>query len=778
MWNYISRIIFRYRFLFIIVLLAITVFMLNEARQVRLSYTIAKLLPSDHKISTDFDDFNEKYGESNIMVVAVDDPIFHKLEHIKDWSKLSEKIKLMNGVEQLLSVTELPILLKDKDNKRFILKEWYNDSIYNQEFLDSAYSIYLSQPFYHELVNSKNNNIATLIIKLDNMYMLSSEREELVFGIKDLVDSYCNKYSAQVYYSGLPYIRTVDSLKIKDEMIIFIWLALIITGLILFFFFRSYQATLISIIVVLIGVIWGLGSVALLDYEITILIALVPSIIIVIGIPNCIFLINKFHAEFKQHQNKLKSLKTMVVKIGNITLLTNITTASGFAAFILTKSETLQQFGLIAAMNILFIFILSLIVIPIFFSFIKAPNNRDVKHLDNIWVNKILTYFIYTVKYRRKRLYFISGFVLFVAALGIFALKTTGNITDDLDKSGVLFNDLRFFEKHFNGVMPLEILIDTKKKNGLLKLYNIKKIHKLENILSSYKEFSNPISYVDGIKYSKQAFYNGDSTYYSLPNSQEQRLITSYLLNSDSNFEFGNLLMDSLKREARISLRMLDVNTSRMDSILSDIMPKINSIFNPDYYDITITGTSVVFLNGTKFLIKNLLTSLLLVVLLISIFMAWMFNSYRMVIVSIIPNVIPLLITAGVMGYLGIALKPSTILVFSIAFGISVDDTIHFLAKYKQELIANNWNMKKSIFSSLKETGVSMFYTSVVLFFGFFIFICSDFGGTIALGLLVSMTLIIAMLSNLLLLPALLLSLERIITYEAFSDKLIDLEED
>jgi hypothetical protein len=370
-------------------------------------------------------------------------------------------------------------------------------------------------------------------------------------------------------------------------------------------------------------------------------------------------------------------------------------------------------------------------------------------------------------------LYSITIVLGVIGIYGLLLVKTTGNITDDLPRKGVLYKDLKFFEHYFGGVMPLEVIVDTKKKNGLLKLYNIKRIEKLEQLLSEYKEFSNSRSYIDGIKYSKQAFYNGDSSYYSLPNSQEQRVLMSYL--SNSAIDFGHLLMDSLKREARISLRMADISTYRMDSILTDLRPKINKIFNPDQYNVTITGTSVVFLNGTKFLIKNLMLSLLLVILLISIFMAWMFNSYRMVVVSIIPNIIPLLLTGAIMGYFGIALKPSTILVFSIAFGISVDDTIHFLAKYKQELVGNNWNMKKSVLSALKETGVSMFYTSIVLFFGFFIFIASDFGGTVALGLLVSITLLLAMLANLLLLPALLLSLERVITYEAFSEPLMDI---
>ena len=364
--------------------------------------------------------------------------------------------------------------------------------------------------------------------------------------------------------------------------------------------------------------------------------------------------------------------------------------------------------------------------------------------------------------------------MIVVGFFGIIQLKTTGNITEDLPKEQALYQDLKFLESNFGGVLPLEVLVNTKKKNGLLKSYNLRKIEKLSNVLETYPEFSKPSSYIDAVKYSKQAFYNGDSTYYSLPNSQEQRVISSYLKNSSEGLGFGNLLMDSLKQEARISLRVADISTSKMDSIFDSLLPKINEIFDPEKYDVTITGTSIVFLNGTKFLIKNLVLSLLLVIVLISIFMAWMFNSFRMVVVSIIPNLIPLLLTGAIMGYFGIALKPSTILVFSIAFGISVDDTIHFLAKYRQELLMNNWNIRKSVFSALNETGVSMFYTSVVLFFGFFIFVASDFGGTIALGLLVSITLMLAMLSNLLLLPALLLSLEKIINYEAFQEPLLD----
>ena len=775
MWIFLSRLILKNRIIIILLIAGITVFMVKKGRDVRLSYSMAKLLPNDHPISLDYQVFLEKYGAQNVLVIAIEDSLISTLEHLLKWDKVTQDIEIINGVEQVVSFANLPVLLKDTINKKFILKRWFSQDVKTQLQLDSAFSQYSKQPFYKGLINSNDNKVSTLLISLDNIVMKSASREELIFSIKDLVDAYSDEFQTKVHYSGLPYIRTVDSIKIKDEISLFIIFTLLITSLILFLFFRSFKAVISSMIVVILGVVFSFGTIAILNYEVSVLMALIPPVLIVIGIPNCIFLINKFHNEFKRTQNKDYALRKMVHKIGNITLLTNLTTASGFAAFMLTNSETLQEFGLIASVNIIFIFLLSLFIIPIYFSFASPPKYRHTKHLDKIWINKLVERLVFLVQYRRKYIYFITTILILFGVFGILNIKTTGNLTDELPKEGDLYKDLKFFESNFGGVMPLEVVVNTKKKNGLLKSYNLRKIEQLSQELATFKEFSKPSSYVDVVKYSKQAFYNGDSAYYSLPNSQEQRMILSYLKNSSASMNMGALMMDSLKQEARISLRVADISTTKMDSVFDALLPKLNKIFDSDKYDVTITGSSVVFLNGTKFLLKNLMLSLLLVIILISVFMAWMFNSFRMVVVSIIPNLIPLLLTGAIMGYFGIALKPSTILVFSIAFGISVDDTIHFLAKYRQELLVNNWNIKKSVLSALNETSVSMFYTSVVLFFGFFIFVASDFGGTIALGLLVSITLLFAMLSNLLLLPALLLSLEKIINYEAFQEPLLDI---
>ena len=294
-----------------------------------------------------------------------------------------------------------------------------------------------------------------------------------------------------------------------------------------------------------------------------------------------------------------------------------------------------------------------------------------------------------------------------------------------------------------------------------MKLSTLKRIEKLCETIETFPELSKPISVTNLVKYSKQAYYNGNPKYYQLPTSQEKSYIFSFTKNSDSNAGMLSNFVDSTGRYARITTFMKDIGTDKMDIIQDRLNAVIKKEFPEESYTVTMTGKALVFLKGTNYLIKNLIISLSLAILLISIFMAWMFRSPQMILISLIPNMLPLLITGGLMGYFNIPIKPSTILVFSIAFGISVDDTIHFLAKYRQELLANNWKIKPAVYNALRETGVSMFYTSIVLFFGFLIFTVSNFGGTIALGGLVSVTLLLAMVSNLLLLPSLLLSFEK-----------------
>ena len=772
MWLTIARVILRYRAVFIWLILVSTYFMVQKSSDVSLSYSMARLLPKNSDAQLDYNLFVEKFGiKDNIMIIGVNSDNFFDIDNFQHWQSFADNIKSISGVEEVYSITDAVGLKKSKQEKSLIVESLF-DNVSTQKSLDKAVAELQQLPFYDDRL--VNDSAMLMLVSLSNDYVTSGKRVKMINSITDFGDIYTSASQKEVKYSGLPYIRTVHSELIRKEVGLFIFLALLVTAIILFFFFRSVKVMMISMVVVGIGVVWSFGTLGILGYEITILTALIPPLLIVIGVPNCIFLINKYHNEFREHGNKSRSLVQMIRRVGNITILTNTTTALGFATFILTSSKDLRQFGLVASINIFAVFILSLLLIPIVFSYLNPPKKRHVSHLDRKWLNNLIQKITYFVTEKRTVVYTATITIISIALFGLLQMRIAGNITDDMPKESALYKDIKFFEKHYKSVMPFEIIIDTHRKNGITKLSTLKRIDKLTDTLTTYDEFSRPLSIIDPIKYSKQAIYNGEKQFYTLPNSQEKRWLLDYTLNSESPSEWMDALVNENQQIGRVSLYITDIGTSRMKELKDELRLKIDQIFNPEKYKVILTGTSVVFLEGTTYLVKNLFISLFLAILLISIFMAWMFNSFRMVVVSLIPNLIPLLITASIMGYFGISIKPSTILVFSIAFGISVDDTIHFLAKYRQELKYRNNNIKDSVVAAIKETGVSMFYTSIVLFFGFFIFIASQFGGTLALGLLVSITLLIALLSNLIVLPAMLLSLEKSLIEEAISDPLLD----
>ncbi len=763
-WNSIARVILRNRLTIIFIIIGITVFLASQWQNMRFSYTEANLLPDDHEINITYNNFLDKFGEEgNLIVLAVNDSTLFTPEKFAAWNKLSEKLESYPEIENVISLGNLKKLQKFKDPNRFemvpLLKKGTWDSTQVAGYKDEIFN---KLPFYDNLVYSNNTNTVQTALYIKEEIVNSKERKIFVIDVLGpIIEDFEEDNNINVYVSGMPYIRTLNSQNIIDEIGLFIGGALLVTSLIFFFFFRSVRATVISMITVLIGVMWAFGVIGLLHYEITVLTALIPPLIIVIGVPNCIFLINKYQQEIKNHGNQAKSLQRVITKVGNATLLTNLTTASGFATFILTDSTLLEEFGIVASINIVAIFILSLVIIPIIYSYMPLPKDKHLKHLNKRWIGGFVDWVERMVRDHRIAIYIGSIALLVASIIGIYTIKISGSLLEDMPQQADFFKDIEFFEEEFNGVMPLEILIDTKKPKGALKLSTLKKMEQLETTIDEVPELSSPLSLVRLAKYSKQAYYNGNPKYYQLPTSQEQNFIAPYLKGIASEGDLLNAYVDTTGRYARMTTFMKDIGTEEMERIEAGLWPQINKIFPPDRFDISLTGKALIFQKGTTYLVKNLVISLSLAILLIALLMAWMFRSFRMILISLIPNLLPLIVTAGMMGFLGVPIKPSTILVFSIAFGISVDDTIHFLAKYRQELKANNWKIKRSVYAALRETTVSMFYTSIVLFFGFSVFMISSFGGTVALGGLVSATLLFAMLANLLLLPSLLLSLEK-----------------
>ncbi|HOZ39797.1 MAG TPA: MMPL family transporter [Flavobacteriales bacterium] len=774
MWSWLSSRILRNRVGILVILGVITVFFGWQARNVKVSYKFGGLLPKDDSAYVHYQRLLERFSEDgNVIVLGVQDKALYQVDNFQAWWQLGNDLKEQPGVDSVFSEAHLFELVRNDSLMRFQLSNVVPNMPTSQAETDSLLRKVRSLPFYDGLLYNDLSGASLMMVFVNADRFNSEQRGDMVDLIEARVDSFAQG-RFKVYHSGLPFIRTVVTERTKSELRMFVGLMVLVVAFLLLLFFKSWRVMFICLTVVVVGVVWAMGSIGLMGYKLTSVMAIIPPLIIVIGIPNCIFLINKFHHEYAHHGNRVKALTRVVYRVGKASFMTNATTAVGFATFVLTYSDVLKQFGLISSLNIMAVFVLSLLLVPILFSFQGDPKERHLEHLDRKWVDRSTEGLIHIVQHQRPMVYAVTAVLLVIGLIGVSRLKNETHVVDDLPADDPVMQDLKFFEEQFNGVMPLEVMVDTRKKGQVLKDINLKRISQLQDSLAKYPELSRSLSIADAVKFTKQAFYSGDPERYDLLRGNEKTFILPYLEAAQDSGGLARGFIDEERRSTRLTVQVADVGTARMDVLMAKLRAEVDSIFDPAKYDVILTGTSVVFLEGSKYMVTNLLISLVMAVILIAGLMALLFNSFRMVIVSLIPNLVPLITTAGLMGYLGVAIKPSTLLVFSIAFGIAVDDAIHYLSKYRQELNAGN-TIRTSVLLALREAGVSMMYTSIVLFCGFSLFMFSDFGGTQALGLLVSFTLLVAMFTNLIILPSLLLTFERIMTTKSFQEPLLDI---
>jgi uncharacterized protein len=769
MWKRLGVFILKNRLPLLIILVALTGFMAYQASKVRLSYDFSRAIPIDNQKYKDYQEFKRKFGEDgNLLVLGIQTDKLFTEKIFNAYAALQKNLKKINGVDDVISVPSAVNLVKVPETEKLKADAIFPDRTLAQVELDSAAQNFLSLPFYQHLLYNPETKAWLMGVRVNKDVMASKERIGIVNAIGAMADAFGKENNLTVYKSGLPHIRTELSVRITNEMRFFIAASLILSAIILLLFFRSLTAMWLSLAVVFIGVIWSFATIHMLGYKISILNALIPPLIVVIGIPNCIYFLNKYHTAYSETGDKRTALVSMVDKMGVVTLFCNVAAAIGFAVFALTQSQILKEFGIVAGINIMALFFISLFFIPAVLSYLPAPRSRHTKYLDNPRLNRWLDRLERWSLNHRKLIYGITLAIVAVSIAGIFRLKTEGYIVDDLPKEDKLYTDLKFFEKNFKGVMPLEIVVDTKKKYGVTRnLNNLERIDSLSAFLASMPAINRPLSIAEGLKFAKQAFFDGDPASYSMPSSYDLPALAQYLNfrgdttdnNKNSFARLVSTFMDTMKQQARISVSMADVGSVKLPLILDTIQRRSNELFgDTSKYKVTFTGTSVTFIEGNRYIINGLKDSIIWAFVLIALCMLYLFRSPAVLICSLIPNIIPLLITAGIMGWGSIPLKPSTVLVFSVALGIAIDVTIRFLVNYKQELPAHNFDRRKTVIETIHNTGISIIYTSLVLIAGFIIFCFSGFDGTKALGWLTSLTLVTATFTNLVLLPAILIS--------------------
>lgn len=780
MWEKIARFILRSRWTLLIILLACTVVMGYHASKVQMSYEFTKAIPTDNPKYQAYQAFRSQFGEDgNLMAIGITTDNFFQASLFNDYATLVKDIKNVEAVEDVLSVPAATNLVKDAMNEKLNAVPVFANGPLSQPELDSMAAVFYNLPFYQGLMYDPASHTYMMGIRINKDVLNSKRRNDVVQKIVSISDAFGKKHGLEMHYSGLPLIRTNLATKVAAEMQLFLLGSIILSAIILLIFFRSISATAISLAVVIIGVIWCMGTIEWMGYKITLLTGVIPPLIVVIGIPNCIYFLNKYHTAyndinaevFTNESRKRVALTAMISRMGIVTLFCNIAAAIGFAVFALTKSEVLKEFGVVAGINIMALFFISIMFIPGVLSFLPDPKKRHTRYLENKWLLKILDNLERWSLHHQKLIYGITAVILLVSVAGMFRLRSVGFIVDDLPKTDKIYKDLKYFEQHFKGVMPLEIVVDTKQKQGLRRnpVQTFARIDSLSQFIAAQPEMARPLSIVEGLKFARQAYYNGDSSAYKVPNESDILFLSQYLStrgSTDSSGKQNNFnrvvasFMDSNRRQARISVSMADVGSKRLPELISNIENRSRQLFDTAKYHVEFTGTSVTFLEGSAFIINGLKESIMWAFLLIALCMLYLFRSFKILICSLIPNIIPLIITAGVMGWTGVAIKPSTVLVFSVALGIAIDITIRFLVNYRQELALNSKKTSHElVIDTIHKTGISIIYTSLVLIAGFVIFCFSGFGGTQAIGWLTSLTLVLATLTNLIFLPALLLTM-------------------
>lgn len=854
MWHKIANIILKNRFFVLGIITLLTVFFGYYAvTGLRMENKYGIILPKDSPTTRNYNDFKEKFGEDGgTLVLAIQTDSLYTQENFRLWKELGDSILQMDGVESVISEATLFTIHNNKVENKFEVQRIFSDVSFNEKSIDSIRREIKQNPLYNNILYNDSTNVSLMMVALDERFLSDRIKSQVVFNIQDLANTY-SKHFGKFRYAGLPYLRVVIAKRIQSEMYIFIGLSMLVSSILMYFFFRSFRAVLICMTVVGVSVIWAMGTIGTMGYTVSIMMALIPPLMIVIGIPNCIYLYNKYHQEYRHHGNRVKALTRVVSKTGIAMFLTNVTTALGFITFLFTSSEKFFEFGVISSINIMLCYVVSLCLVPIFASFLKNPPERHLKHLDRKLAKGVLEKLVYITVKRRPWIYVITIILTVIASIGMVKMTVTGNLTGDLPKDDFILKDIKFMEKHFGGAVPFEVMIDYKEKGRLFGKNTLNKVEEVQLMLAEDSLFAKSISIVDFVKVINMAYYENNPERYTIISNRDKVRLSKYMdnfnmTNNNSTFSIKELV-DTTNNILRVRTQMKDIGSFEVSDEVAMVRLKIDSIMNPDkkdierlyskiekgkkeyidsllqnysniynaltaeiskdnselqlkfdtdyeyikkyysksnfkdllrksidkeYYDVTLTGTAVVVSEGTLYLINNLLSSIVFAIISIAILMSMLFSSFKMVVVSMIPNLIPMVITAGIMGWFNIPLKPSTLLIFSIALGITVDNTIHFLARYRQELKLKKWDLKECVAISIRETGLSIIYTSVILFFGFIVFVFSDFGGTQALGYLSAVTYFVALFTNLILLPALLLTLERRLATKSFEEPYFD----
>ena len=729
---------------------AFTTLFALQLRETRFDYDFEKFFPIDDPETTFFFEHRTKFESDNdFLLIAIErkDGIFD-LPFLQKVDRYVDELSHLDMVTSVTSITRQPQVFLLPTGTAVTKPYIHLDT--NQLKKDSI-AIYNSKELINTLVSDDAKSLC-LFIKHEE-YISKKKSDKLIKSIYKTTEKFdFDKH----FIAGRTVGQNFYIEKMNYEMLLYVGLSAILIVLFLFIAFRSAWGILIPQVILLGTLVWIVGLMGLFNQPINIILTTLPSVMFVVAMSDVIHLVSRYLDALRVEADKLDAIIVAIREVGMSTFLTSLTTAIGFFSLYFVNVEPIRVYGIVLGVGVLIAFFLTIVTLPVLFYLFPGPKYIIKKKEAHFWAKYLQKWFIIVLK--RRKIVLISAFVVILMSLiGLFKIEANNYLMDDMRADEPMKQDFNYLDEHYGGIRPLEmsvILKDSTKsfwdKDILMELDKVERF--LENEYGA--EVKQSLSQT--VKVMNRSSHAGLPDYYEVPTSQ--RTINSFKkkLKFVEQGKLYHSLIDSNEVVTRISGGIGDVGNTVMQKKNKALKTFLDQLESKDYLEFKLTGTSHLLDKNMSYLASSLVKGLLVSIGIVAFIMGILYRSFSMLVISIIPNMIPLIIVAGIMGYFGITLKTSTAIIFTIAFGIAVDDTIHFLGKFKHELMKGRSKMY-ALKRSYLTTGKAMIITSLILCSGFLLLMISTFLGTFYMGMLLSLTLFFALLLDLTLLPVLLL---------------------
>ncbi|MEM6345751.1 MAG: MMPL family transporter [Bacteroidota bacterium] len=717
-----------------------------------ISFSFEDYFPEDHPELLFYEqhraDFPEPQKRSIFLALESPSGSIYQADFLQKANLVFEQIAALAGIDSAIYATALP---------RYI---WDGLRLREDRYLPLDSS--RNWPKISQQLR-QDHNLTAMFVSQDENYLCGYFLlEEEIFDRpeRDLVcqklDSVLTSQRLNYQVSGIPYIRYGYTQKIAEEMGQFGLISLLLVALLMFLLLRKLRLVLLFLLCLILAIVWTMGLMAWTGQALDLMSNMLIPIIFVVGASDVIHLSNHFLKIKAQGQDSQQSLRQTIFEIGKAVFLTSLTTAIGFASLLLSPISPIRNFGLFAAFGVLTAYWLSMVLMVGLLSHAKLKLSTDSLYAQLKGFFQPLLGRLYAWGQRFGDL-IIAGFLLLgiIAAYGISLIPTSTYLIEDIGPKDPIRLTANFFAEQFYGTRTFELALEAQSPYQLTDISVLGEIKKIEDFLQTQSKFSpflSPASLIAELNYIQ---HYSRSEHRRLPRKQAQIEELLDLVIAQGENHLLRQVMDSQRQKGRLRANMGDIGSLAFDSLRAKLDSFIVQNIDSQQLQVRMTGHSYILELNLKFIRNSLAQSLLIACIIIALIMAVLYRSWRLLVLSLLVNLFPLLMMGGMMGWMDMALTTSSSVVFVIAFGIVVDDTIHFLSRYRQE-IAKGASTEAAIKSSLQETGQAMLMTSLFIAAGFGVMMSSEFGGIFSTGFLTVLALFWALLADLLLLPVLL----------------------